>query len=58
MMETIYYKTLNLKNLLVFVIPTMLMTVIQSLYSMIDGAALASGPGMLNPVPDHCCLIK
>lgn len=42
MNETIYHKPLNFKNLLVFVIPTMLMTVIQSLYSMIDGVFVSN----------------
>lgn len=42
MNETIYHKPLNFKNLLVFVIPTMLMTVIQSLYSMIDGVFISN----------------
>ncbi|NLD19885.1 MAG: MATE family efflux transporter [Clostridiales bacterium] len=45
MENSIYQKELNTKNVLLFIIPTMIMIVIQSLFGMIDGVFISNYMG-------------
>ena len=42
MTDSIYQKQLNTKNVLLFIVPTMVMMVIQSMFGMIDGVFVAN----------------